>query len=72
MPRQCFRIIACCVLLAAANGCQWEPSRHVAPAEAPAIPISHPVQREVTDYVDFTGRTDAIQAVDIRPRAPAI
>jgi multidrug efflux system membrane fusion protein len=26
------------------------------------------VQDNVTDYVEFTGRTDAIQAVDIRPR----
>src|SRR5262249_49197186 len=24
--------------------------------------------REVTDYVDFTGRTDAVQAVDVRAR----
>ena len=27
-----------------------------------------PIQREVTDYVDFTGRTDAVESVDIRPR----
>jgi multidrug efflux system membrane fusion protein len=26
------------------------------------------VQQQVTDYVDFTGRTDAVQAVDIRAR----
>lgn len=40
----------------------------VAPPAAPVVPISQPVEREVTDYVDFTGRTDAIEAVDIRPR----
>jgi multidrug efflux system membrane fusion protein len=39
-----------------------------APHEAPSLPVSKPVQREVTDYVDFTGRTDAVKAVDIRPR----
>jgi multidrug efflux system membrane fusion protein len=55
-------------LAAVVSGCKWEASRQVAPSEAPAIPISHPVQREVTDYVDFTGRTDAVQAVDVRPR----
>jgi multidrug efflux system membrane fusion protein len=32
------------------------------------VPVSRPVQREVTDYVDFTGRTDAVQAVNIVPR----
>jgi multidrug efflux system membrane fusion protein len=41
---------------------------HAAPSEPPAVPVSQPVSRVVTDYVDFTGRTDAVQAVDIRPR----
>jgi membrane fusion protein, multidrug efflux system len=40
----------------------------VAPPEQPVVPISQPVQREVTDYVDFTGRTDAVQSVDLRAR----
>jgi multidrug efflux system membrane fusion protein len=30
--------------------------------------VSRPVKRQVTDYVDFTGRTDAVQAVDVRAR----
>ena len=30
--------------------------------------MSHPVQRVVTDYVDFTGRTDAVQSVNIVAR----
>jgi membrane fusion protein, multidrug efflux system len=40
----------------------------VAPAETPAVPVSRPVEREVTDFVDFTGRTDAVEAVNIVPR----
>ena len=32
------------------------------------VPVSQPVQREVTNYVDFTGRTEAVHSVDIRPR----
>jgi multidrug efflux system membrane fusion protein len=48
-------------------GCSQSPP-HVAPAEPPAVPVSQPVHRVVTDYVDFTGRTDAVQAVDIRAR----
>jgi multidrug efflux system membrane fusion protein len=48
-------------------GCSHGPPQ-LAPAQPPAVPVSHPVNRVVTDYVDFTGRTDAIQAVDIRAR----
>jgi multidrug efflux system membrane fusion protein len=40
----------------------------VAPAETLAVPVSQPVQRVVTDYVDFTGRTVAINSVNIVPR----
>jgi multidrug efflux system membrane fusion protein len=53
--------------LFAAAGCE----RKQAPAgtsDVQAIPVSHPVERKVTDYVDFTGRTDAVEAVDIRAR----
>jgi multidrug efflux system membrane fusion protein len=39
-----------------------------AQAEAPVIPVRHPVERRVTDYVDFTGRTDAVNSVGIRAR----
>ncbi|HEY1377022.1 MAG TPA: efflux RND transporter periplasmic adaptor subunit, partial [Gemmataceae bacterium] len=50
-----------------AAGCTHGPPA-VAPPEPPAVPVSKPVEREVTDYVDFTGRTDAVEAVDVRPR----
>jgi membrane fusion protein, multidrug efflux system len=55
------------LLLAAAGGCQANKNK-VAPPEPPVVPVSRPVDREVTDYVDFTGRTEAIHSVDIRPR----
>jgi multidrug efflux system membrane fusion protein len=32
------------------------------------VPVSQPVRREVTDYVDLTGRTDAVHTVSIVPR----
>ena len=32
------------------------------------VPVSQPVQREVTDYVDFTGRTEAVYLGRHRPR----
>jgi len=58
----------CCLALAGAIvGCSRGP-RQVAPPQAPAVPVSQPVQRDVTDYVDFTGRTDAVGTVSIVPR----
>ncbi|MDR3621209.1 MAG: efflux RND transporter periplasmic adaptor subunit [Paludisphaera borealis] len=49
------------------TGCARRPPRP-APAEPSAIPVSKPITRQITDYVDFTGRTEAVQSVDIRPR----
>ena len=48
-------------------------SAAAAPAEGEptVIPISQPVSREITDYVEFTGRVNAIQPVNIIPRVTA-
>ena len=48
-------------------GCTRAPSG-VPPPEPTTIPVSYPAQREITDFVEFTGRTEAVQSVDIRPR----
>src|SRR5438552_946455 len=41
-----------------------------APSEAPSAPtlvtVSHPVERDVTDYADFTARTAAVDSVEVR------
>jgi multidrug efflux system membrane fusion protein len=48
-------------------GCEQQ-NDSVAPSQAPVVPVSQPVRRGVTDYVDFTGRTDAVNTVSIVPR----
>ena len=55
------------LLAATAAGCKPK-TREAGAAEAPALPVSHPLQRVVTDYVDFTGRADAVQSVNIIAR----
>ncbi|HEX4590893.1 MAG TPA: efflux RND transporter periplasmic adaptor subunit [Gemmataceae bacterium] len=55
------------VLVIAASGCAQK-GPQVAPAEVPAVPVANPVSRQVTDHVDFTGRTDAIESVNVVPR----
>ena len=54
------------LLLAVCAGCQKESPQVAEPM--PVVPISHPVERPVTDYVDFTGRTDAVHSVNVVAR----
>lgn len=49
------------------SGCHGQPTQ-LAPPQAPAVPVSWAVEQQVTDYVDFTGRTDAVQAVNVVAR----
>ena len=67
MVRGCLLALLAGPLLLAGAGCQRSKPQ-VAAAEPPVLPVSQPVQREVTNFVDFTGRTSAVSAVDIRPR----
>jgi RND family efflux transporter MFP subunit len=32
------------------------------------VPVAHPLKRKVTDFVDFTGQTNAVQSVSLRPQ----
>src|SRR5438270_3787151 len=45
-------------------GCARAPSE-VPPAAVPVV-VSRPVERRVTDYTDFTGRTAAVDSVEVR------
>jgi RND family efflux transporter MFP subunit len=55
-------ILGICVGLA---GCARAPSG--APVAAPIeVTVSQPVERDVTDYVDFTARTAAVDSVDVK------
>jgi membrane fusion protein, multidrug efflux system len=44
------------------------PGLSAADAGGSRVPVSRPVERTVTDYADFTGRTNAVESVDIRAR----
>jgi membrane fusion protein, multidrug efflux system len=49
------------------SGCRSK-QPEVGPAAPPATPVSQPIVRHVTDYMDFTGRTAAKDMVSIVPR----
>ncbi len=57
----------CLILAGAMIGCS-EGQPEVAPPQPPVVPVSQAVERPVTDFVDFTGRTDAVNTVNIVPR----
>ena len=56
-----------CVFAAALAGCSHGPPAAVAPPE-PLVTVSRPIVREIADYEDYTGRTDAVSTVDVRAR----
>jgi multidrug efflux system membrane fusion protein len=43
-------------------------SRETPKAEPPVTPVSKPATREVQDFVEFTGRTNAVESVNVVPR----
>src|SRR5947209_4560360 len=63
-----FPRLGLCLISAGALGGCTHGTAQVAPSEPPVVPVSVPVERDVTDYIEFTGRTNAVQSVDIRPR----
>jgi RND family efflux transporter MFP subunit len=55
-------VLGLCLMMA---GCTTAPSGP--PPTAPTqVSVSHPVEREVTDYADYTGRTAAVDSVEVR------
>jgi RND family efflux transporter MFP subunit len=54
-------------LCLAAAGCGRAPLE-AAPTPPPEISVSQPIEREITDYADFTGRTAAVNSVEVRAR----
>jgi RND family efflux transporter MFP subunit len=56
-------------------GCAWLAGCNKAapPAEpAPTVVVSQPLQREVTDWDDYAGRFEAVDAVEVRPRVSGL
>ena len=59
-----FPIVPLCLAL---GGCKHEPPV-LATTPPPVVMVSHPVEWEITDYYEYTGRTAAVDAVKVRAR----
>jgi multidrug efflux system membrane fusion protein len=55
------------ILSALLSGCGSESAKSV-PPPAPVVTVASVEQREITEWEEFTGRTDAVEAVEVRPR----
>src|SRR3977135_4522276 len=49
----------------AISGCTPAPSAPGGPAPIP-VTVSYPVERDITDYADFTARIAAVDSVEVR------
>src|SRR5947209_2178719 len=49
------------------SGCSRQ-STQAPEAGPPTVSASYPIQREVTDYAEFTGQTAAVDSVQVRAR----
>jgi multidrug efflux system membrane fusion protein len=50
------------------SGCDQKPAQTAAAPSAPPVTVAQPVKRTVTDWDELTGRFDAVQQVQVRPR----
>ena len=48
------------------SGCARAPA--AAPAEPTQVDVSYPLEQQITDYVEFTARTAAVDSVELRAR----
>src|SRR6202522_1967014 len=67
-PRSFYRLSPILIVLAGLlAGCEEKQAPQAA-AAAPPVTVAQPVKRTVTDWDEFTGRFDAVQQVQVRPR----
>lgn len=59
-------LIAAFLVIAILEGCQ-QSNEYIEPPP-PTLTVSKPLAQNVTDYLEFTGTTKAVETVDIRAR----
>ncbi len=60
---------SCAVLMACAAGCA---KKAVPPEPAPVVVIAEPLRRQVVDWDDYSGRFEAVDMVEVRPRVSGL
>ena len=55
-------------LFVSSSGCDQKTSGGAPPKPTPTVAVIEPVEKELADFVEFTGWTDAVESVEIRAR----
>src|SRR5262245_43039609 len=66
-----FRLTVCILILSMLlASCQRSESQQqsAAPPPAPAVSIAEVIEREIAEWDEFTGRLEAVETVEVRPR----
>lgn len=59
-------MVGICLIGVMITGCDQKPHTRVLPT--PEVTVSHPVSKEVTDFLELTGTTAALESVEVRAR----
>ena len=62
--------VVLCAAAAFTAGCKEENSYQ--PPPPPAVTVANPTQQDVTEYVEFTGRTESVDVVEVRARVQGV
>lgn len=55
-------------LFVSSSGCDQKTSGGAPPKPTPTVTVIEPVEKELADFAEFTGRTDAVESVEVRAR----
>jgi RND family efflux transporter MFP subunit len=67
MSASLYRLSAAIALAAILTGCVKTAAQN-APPPPPQVTVAHVVERDVTEWDEFTGRLQAVDSVEVRPR----
>ena len=70
--RRCVYAIVAAVIVGASSLAGCGGGNTYAPPPAPEVVVANPVARDVTTYLEYTGHTASVEAVDIRARVQGV
>jgi multidrug efflux pump subunit AcrA (membrane-fusion protein) len=62
-PQAWWMALAVCTF---ATGCKE--SKQTPPPAPPPVTVATPIRKQVVEWDEYTGRTEAVESVDVRPR----
>ena len=66
--RDSIKFSCVCGLIVTSMGCEQQRVTSPAVGEHPTVVVTQPLEKELADFAEFTGRTDAVESVEIRAR----